>query len=228
MQKLLKRRQKQRFNPIKLIIFLLIITIILVTGLFVASYWNLLPKRAYTAEHFGIETVISGNDEDGDGLDDLTDIMLGAREYVQTKPRYDGSYFAGGYPPDDRGVCTDVIWKAFKAAGYDLKSMVDEDISQNTEAYTAITTPDPNIDFRRVRNLRVFFKRHAQSLTTDTNDIAAWQPGDIVIYDGHIAIVSDKRNSRGLPYIIHNGGQPRMEEDALTRKPPIEHYRWIQ
>lgn len=227
----MRRRRRRRLN-VKNLIILIIIVIIAAAALggliYLGRYWNILPQKAYTAEHFGIETVLSGKDKDRDGIDDLTDIMLGARAYVETKPMYDGTYYAGGYPPDDRGVCTDVIWKAFKAAGYDLKAMVDEDIANNNSCYPAAKNPDPNIDFRRVRNLKVFFDRHALSLTVDTSDVAAWQPGDIVVYDGHIGIVSDKRNSKGLPWLIHNAGQPRLEEDSLAREIPIAHYRWIQ
>lgn len=69
------------------------------------DYWNLLPHRTYTAEHFGIETLQSPLDADGDGIDDYTDLMLGARQDAENHPAYDPGYFAGGYPPDDRGVC---------------------------------------------------------------------------------------------------------------------------
>lgn len=77
------------------------------------DYWNLLPHRTYTAEHFGIETLQSPLDADGDGIDDYTD-DAGARRDAENHPTYDPGYFAGGYPPEDRGVCTDVVWRAFK------------------------------------------------------------------------------------------------------------------
>ena len=112
-----------------------------------------------------------------------------------------------------------MIWRAFRHAGYDLKAMVDADIAANTERYWRVEgQPDPNIDFRRVPNLRVFFTRHAESLTTDPYDIAAWQPGDIVTFeDRHIGVISDRRNAEGIPYLIHNSGQWQREEDALLR-----------
>ncbi|MBR4073097.1 MAG: DUF1287 domain-containing protein, partial [Clostridia bacterium] len=143
-------------------------------------------------------------------------------------PKYDGAYQQGGYPPDNIGVCTDVIWRAFKNAGYSLKDMVDNDISARWDSYPLIKTPDSNIDFRRVRNLRIFFEEYAEILTLDTEKIAEWQAGDIVIFgnDKHIGIVSDKRNSDGKPYIIHNGGQPIREEDYLKRDIPTGHYRF--
>ena len=198
----------------------------------VLDYWNLLPHKTYTAEHFGIETLQSPLDADGDGIDDYTDILLGARQDAENHPKYDPSYFAGGYPPENRGVCTDVVWRALQNAGYDLKAMIDADIARNTALYPRVQgTPDPNIDFRRVPNLRVFFDRHAECLTLDPEDIAAWQPGDIVTFGSrHVGIISDKRNRDGIPYLIHNSGQPRREEDALLRchrnHPISGHYRW--
>ncbi len=198
----------------------------------VLDYWNLLPHKTYTAEHFGIETLQSPLDADGDGIDDYTDILLGARQDAENHPKYDPSYFSGGYPPENRGVCTDVVWRALQNAGYDLKAMIDADIARNTALYPRVQgTPDPNIDFRRVPNLRVFFDRHAECLTLDPKDIAAWQPGDIVTFGSrHVGIISDQRNRDGIPYLIHNSGQPRREEDALLRchrnHPISGHYRW--
>ena len=98
-----------------------------------------------------------------------------------------------------------------------------------------IQKPDPNIDFRRVANLTVYLKRNHQSLTIDLSKIEEWQPGDIVVFsndrENHIAIVSDKRNEKGIPYIIHNAGQPNREEDGLEfyneyAWPIVAHYRW--
>ena len=43
--------------------------------------------------------------------------------------------------------------------------------------------PDPNIDFRRTGVLDVFLFKYAQTLTTDTSDKAAWQGGDIVVFE---------------------------------------------
>lgn len=212
---------------IKILIVIPIILILLVV-LYQLNYWNLIPKKSYTAEYFNITTIKSNTDYNNNSIDDYTDILNGARNYIETKPKYKSAYYAGGYPPDGIGVCTDAVWSSFKEAGYNLKDLVDEDIKNNLISYTTITKPDPNIDFRRVRNLYIFFERNALSLTLDTNKIEEWQPGDIVIYDNsHIAIVSDKRNKDGKPYIIHHGGQPVLEEDALTRNKVIGHYRWM-
>ena len=184
--------------------------------------------EAYYLVRFGVRTIHSISDLDHDFIDDYTDMVLGARAYIRTKPLYDSGYYGGGYPPDGSGVCADVIWQAFKAAGYDFKAMIDQDIAQNPKAYPLPNSrPDPNIDFRRVVNLKVFFERHGQSLTTDITQIDQWQPGDLVFYEGHVAIVSTRRNSSGIPYIIHHTGHGAFEEDAITYKPITGHYRWI-
>ncbi len=195
--------------------------------LYAMYYFDLLPKKIYKAEDFGIETIKSDNDYDGDNIDDFTDVLYSARTYLKTKPKYKSAYYQGGYPPPNEGVCTDVIWQAFKGSGYSLKDLVDKDIAENTSLYPGVHgKPDKNIDFRRVRNLLVFFKRHAENLTLDMNEIAEWQPGDIVVFEGHIAIISDKRNKQGIPYILHNGGQPVREENAMARYEILGHFRW--
>lgn len=195
-------------------------------GIYQLNYWNLIPKKSYSAEDFGIETLVSPNDEDQDGVDDYLDLMQGARAYVETKPEYKSIYYRGGYPQQGIGVCTDVIWNAFRHAGYSLKDMVDEDIQKYPAFYPQIKEADPNIDFRRVPNLKSFFEKNATSLTLDPDRYEEWQPGDIVIYPHHIAMVSDKRNKKGRAYIIHHGGQPVYEEDALARNRILGHYRF--
>ena len=185
--------------------------------------------KVYDAEHFGITTVKSSVDFNGNGVDDYTDILLGARKDAENHPTYDGRYWEdGGYPPDNIGVCTDVVWRAFANAGYCIRDMVDKDAHMRPDAYYQIKKPDKNIDFRRVRNLTAFFDEYAIVLTTDINAIEEWQPGDIVTFsnDTHIGIVSDKRNKYGRPYIIHNGGQKNREEDYLGRRPVSAHYRF--
>lgn len=105
--------------------------------------------------------------------------------------------------------------------------LVYNDIKNNRDKYN-IDIIDKNIDFRRVRNLKVYFDNNALSLTTDINDIANWQGGDIVIFKNHIGIVSDNRNKKGIPFIIHHANpyQRYYEEDILeNRNDIIGHYR---
>ena len=218
-----KRKKKRKIH-------LLIITLVfIVIILFVLDYFNVIPKPHYTASDFRIDTVKSAVDFNGNGTDDYTDILLGARMEADARPVYDPKYWDEGYPPDGIGVCTDVVWRAFKNAGYNLRRMMDNDIAAHLDLYPAIEHPDSNIDFRRVVNQHVFFKRYAVALTTDLQEIDQWQPGDIVIFAGdeHIGIISDKRTKEGRPYLIHNGGlQVHYEEDVLERKEIIGHYRF--
>ena len=198
-------------------ILIVLIILFLILSIILACYILYKTKKSYTAEDFGIETLISKTDYDNDGIDDYTDILQGAKIEAKNKPKYKSAYYAGGYPPENEGVCTDVIWRALKNAGYLLKDMVDEDIKNNVSEYPRVNgKPDSNIDFRRVSNLKVYFDRNQISLTTDLSKISEWQPGDIVTFGTtHIGIISDKRNSKGIPYLIHNTGQPFREEDVL-------------
>ena len=214
----------------KILRYILIFTAIvfLAVTVYFAELYNIIPEITYSSEYFGIETVYSNVDFNANGTDDYTDIMLGARIDAENHPKYDSRYWAEGYPPDDIGVCTDVVWRAFRNAGYSLREMVDMDIQKYPERYPNISKRDDNIDFRRVVNLRVFFEEYAQSLTLDINETEQWQPGDIVIFGNnkHIGIVSDKRNKSGHTYIIHNGGQPNREEDYFERGTVTGHYRF--
>lgn len=170
-----------------------------------------------------IENIKCSTDKNNNGVDDLDDIVKGARLEALNKTKYKDGYFSGGYPPNGEGVCTDVIWRALKYAGYDLKTYVDNDIKQNPKDYAeSVKNPDPNIDFRRVKNLKIFFQRHALNLTTEViprnkNNLFEWQRGDIIILDKqeHIAVISDKRSNDGVPYVIHNSYPNARESDSL-------------
>lgn len=201
--------------------------------------WKTRPASdvIYTMEDFGWTRILSPLDEDGDGIDDQSDILQGAKDYVATRPEYDPGYYEGGWPPEGQGVCTEVAAYALLAAGYDMKELLDADIEAHPEDYPP-GTGDTNIDFRRTRNLLPFFEKYCENLTQDPYDCEAWQPGDFVIfadpvkgmYPGHIAVVSDRRASDGLPYLIHHTDNDReaYEEDYLTTPTRIivGHFRW--
>ena len=170
---------------------------------------------------------LSQRDSDGDGIDDQTDILESARSYLATRPKYKSKYYAGGYPDDGYGVCTDVVIQALLGAGIDLKSLLDTDVSVHPDAY-GISQPDPNIDFRRVVNQNIYFQRHAISLTRDLSQVDQWQGGDIVVFHNHVGIVSDRRRADGLPYLLHHYSrfQLRYEQDALEDwGDVVGHYR---
>ena len=173
-------------------------------------------------------TVISSHDQDGDGIDDQTEILQNARAYVATRPIYESRYYDSGYPDDGYGVCSDIIAFAMRDAGYDLRQLLADDIAAAPAAYAEIREPDSKIDFRRVVNLLVYFDRHFIPKTTDLSQLDEWQGGDIIFFDHHIAVVSDRRNAEGIPYIIHHRSKSQIsyEEDYLgIRSDVIAHFR---
>ena len=211
-----------------LIIFFIfgMIIIVLLTLLYTFS---IIPHKQYSNSDFDIETYISSVDKDNDGIDDQTDILNNVREYIKTKPKYKSKYYGTGYPDDEYGVCTDVVANGLKGAGYDLMELVNEDVINNKEKYN-IEIVDKNIDFRRVRNLDIYFKNNSISLTTDLSKIEEWQGGDIIAFKDHIGVISDKRNKKGVPFLIHHANpmQINYEEDVLElygQDYIIGHYR---
>ena len=161
-----------------------------------------------------------------------------AVELTKNKVIYDGSYFSIPYPngdvPKGKGVCTDVIIRAYRKLGIDLQKEVHEDMKVNFEIYPKIwglKTTDKNIDHRRVPNLMTFFKRKGKVLpiTKKPND---YKPGDIVSWSlsgglTHIGIVVDKKsidNKRNL--IVHNIGSGQVIEDCLFDFKITGHYSY--
>jgi uncharacterized protein YijF (DUF1287 family) len=166
-------------------------------------------------------------------------VIEAAIEQTRYTLRYDPSYARIGYPggdvPLDRGVCSDVIVRAFRKAGVDLQKEVHEDMRRNFSAYPnrwGLARPDTNIDHRRVPNLMTYFKRKEKSLpvTTDAKD---YLPGDVVAWDLgggilHIGLVTDRlSDSSGNYTIIHNIGAGARLEDVLLSWRIIGHYRYF-
>ncbi len=206
----------------------IVLAVIVAIGVLLAYKYNYIPHRKFSDADFGITRQVSENDADGDGIEDYEDILKSAREYLATKPKYKSKYYAEtGYPNDEYGVCTDVVAFALGGAGYDLMQLVSEDIEANGDDYD-IAEPDSAIDFRRVKNLKVYFAHTADRLTTNIRKIDQWQAGDIVIWENHIGLISDNRNSKGIPFVLHNANpiQASYEEDILeTWGRIVGHYR---
>ena len=151
---------------------------------------------------------------------------------------YDPSYFSIAYPngdiPKGKGVCTDVIIRAYRKMGIDLQKEVHEDMKSNFSHYPknwGLKTTDKNIDHRRVPNLMRFFERNGvvRSITNDPND---YKPGDIVCWNlggaiTHIGIIIDQRSSDYKRYlIVHNIGAGQVIQDCLFDYKIIGHYRY--
>ena len=170
--------------------------------------------------------------------DPAGELIDAARRQIGVTLQYDGGYrllaFPGGDVPADRGVCTDVLIRAYRVAfGRDLQVLVNRDMSRAFSAYPrlwGLRRPDRNIDHRRVPNLAAFFRRHGQTLGASARaddyaagDLVTWRlPGGVP----HIGIVGDRRGV-GRPAVIHNIGQGAREEDSLFAFPVTGHYRYL-
>ncbi|MHA7058327.1 DUF1287 domain-containing protein [Aquimarina sp. M1] len=151
---------------------------------------------------------------------------------------YDPSYFSIPYPngdvPANKGVCTDVVIRAYRKLGIDLQKEVHEDMIANFNIYPknwGLVKPDKNIDHRRVPNLMTFFSRFGdvKTISDKTKD---YIPGDIVCWSlggglTHIGLVVDKKSDDQQRYlIVHNIGGGQVLADCLFDYKIIGHYRY--
>jgi uncharacterized protein YijF (DUF1287 family) len=172
------------------------------------------------------------------GATDFTERLSNAAlERTRHRVIYDGGYrpipFPGGDVPEDRGVCSDVVIRAYRGIGVDLQFLVHEDMAANFSAYPSLwglSRPDPNIDHRRVPNLQRFFERRGQSLSIGAG--AEYRPGDLVTWRlpgnrPHIGILVNRyAPGDSHPLVVHNiGAGPRLE-DVLWAYPRTGHYRF--
>ncbi len=164
-------------------------------------------------------------------------LITAARRQVGVTLAYDPAYTQLAFPGGDvgraKGVCTDVVIRAYRDAfGIDLQALVNADMKKAFAAYPrkwGLRAPDANIDHRRVPNLQVFLNRAGAALPVSAAP-NGWRPGDVFTssVDGrpHIGIVSDVTGWRGRPVILHNIGAGTREEDRLFDYPLTGHYRW--
>jgi uncharacterized protein len=163
-------------------------------------------------------------------------LSTAALELTKQQVQYDASYFSISYPngdvPANKGVCTDVVIRAFRKVGIDLQKEVHEDMAANFGKYPknwGLKKTDKNIDHRRVPNLMTYFSRHGttKKITTNSSD---YVPGDIVCWNlagaiTHIGIVVNKKSDDGKRYmIVHNIGGGQVLEDVLFSYKIIGHY----
>lgn len=187
--------------------------------------------------------------------DFLRRFVAAALERTHHTVRYDPAYvriaYPGGDVPLETGVCTDEVIRAYRAVGVDLQKDVHEDMVAHFSAYPTRwrrTSPDPNIDHRRVPNLMVFFSRKGEVLPV-TDRAEDYAPGDLVTWDlnpsprkerrgpgapdlgrglTHIGIVVNQKGFFSRRYmIVHNiGAGPKME-DVLFEWKITGHYRYF-
>jgi uncharacterized protein YijF (DUF1287 family) len=167
-----------------------------------------------------------------------TKLSDAAINLTKQKVVYDPTYFKIPYPngdvPAGKGVCTDVVIRAFRVLGVDLQKEVHEDMQRNFKLYPkdwGRKTPDANIDHRRVYNLMVFFARKGTQKVKSTN-AADFLPGDIVCWNlsgniSHIGLVINKRSADNKRYlIVHNIGRGQEISDCLFAYKIIGHYQY--
>ena len=168
-------------------------------------------------------------------IDDLSEVAL---KLTEQKVVYDPSYFSIDYPngdiPSDKGVCTDVIIRAYRKIGVDLQKEVHEDMKANFSLYPktwGLKSTDKNIDHRRVPNLMTFFERKGDYIPISSNG-TDYIPGDIVCWNlggaiTHIGIVVNKKSNDGKRnLIVHNIGSGQVLTDCLFDFKIIGHYRY--
>lgn len=161
-----------------------------------------------------------------------------ALQLTKQKVVYDPSYFSMDYPngdvPKGKGVCTDVVIRAYRKMGIDLQKNVHEDMKAHFSLYPKIwglKRTDKNIDHRRVPNLMTYFKRQGAEKPITKNAID-YVPGDVVCWNlggaiTHIGVVVNKKSSDGKRYlIVHNIGKGQVLEDCLFDFKIIGHYRF--
>jgi uncharacterized protein len=166
-------------------------------------------------------------------------LISAARTQIGVTTLYDPAYvrlaFPGGDVPRGRGVCTDVIIRAYRdGLGLDLQALVNADMRAAFGAYPrtwGLRTTDRNIDHRRVPNLQTFLARKGARLPVSER-AQDWQAGDLVtsLVGGtlpHIGIVSDRKTLMGRPLVIHNIGRGTQEEDVLFAHRITGQFRWV-
>lgn len=174
-------------------------------------------------------------DQDGDGIVDPLDILLGAKKLCLNKAAYHEAYrsltYPGGDVPRTEGVCTDTLIRSLRNAGWDLQKEIHEDILRSPRQYSLEKKPDSNIDHRRVRNLVPWFSRNFARVAADE----PMRPGDIVLLDtfprksgpDHAGVISDRLGPSGRPLVINNwtDGYVEQEMDLLHFVPVTHRFR---
>lgn len=167
------------------------------------------------------------------------DLSQAAIEQTRHAVEYDPAYvvldYPGGDVPPGKGVCADVVVRAYRALGIDLQVDVHVDMKSNFSRYPkrwGLSRPDKNIDHRRVLNLMTLFSRKGNSLPI-TDNPADYLPGHIVSWDlngkglTHIGVVTHVRAPGGRFKIVHNIGRGPQLEDVLFDWKIIGHHTYF-
>lgn len=167
------------------------------------------------------------------GTNDI--FIKSAQDQVGKTLTYNPEYRYLKYPmgdiPISKGVCTDVVVRAFRGVDIDLQERIYKHKKKYPNSYKGLYYTDkldPNIDHRRVKNIQTYLAARGYRVRD------AFKPGDIVVWKlkarngkslDHIGICSDKRNAYGEPFIIHNINSGAKEEDVLRSYEIVDHFR---
>ena len=184
---------------------------------------------------FSTMIIVQGQDNNSEFFDRLSKAGIAL---TLNKVKYDPTYYTIPYPngdvPAGRGVCTDVIIRAYRVVGIDLQKEVHEDMKANFSKYPkkwGLKSTDKNIDHRRVPNLMFFFERKGAKLPI-TNKGLDYKPGDIVTWMlpgnlSHIGLVVNRKTADNKRYmIVHNIGTGQVMQDCLASWKITGHYRY--
>ena len=162
-------------------------------------------------------------------------LIVHARTQIGVTTKYDPAYVALAYPggdvPRDRGVCIDVIIRAYREAfSFDFQKHVHEDMAANFQAYPkrwGLTRTDRNIDHRRVPNIETWLERHGHEMPTQD-----WQPGDLITCRvggtlPHIGILSSRKDRHGRWKAIHNIGLGTLEDNRIWAYSTRRRFRFL-
>ena len=194
-----------------------------------------LRRRVDAAPRIEISTPTAAEDQDGDGLVNALDVLVGAKRLCLNKAAYVASYhvlkYPGGDVPRTEGVCTDTLVRAMRNAGWDLQKGVHEDALKKPRLYPLEKPADANIDHRRIRMLLPWFNQFLVKVSPS----APYLPGDLVLFDtfpqkagpDHAGIVSDRLGPSGKPLVINNwtDGYVEQEMDLLGSVPVTHRFR---
>lgn len=172
-------------------------------------------------------------------MDSTQTIIANALWQTRITRTYDPSYYAIPYPngdiPFERGVCCDVIVRAFRGVGIDLQERIHLDMQKNFASYPAkwgLRKPDSNIDHRRVPNIATYLRRQGKSIEI-THNGKDYLPGDIVTWKlpgglDHIGLVTDVPVEGSDRYgVVHNIGMGTKLEDILFQFEITGHFRYF-
>ena len=194
-----------------------------------------LRGRVGAAPRIELSVPSPAEDQDGDGLVNALDVLVGAKRLCLNKAAYVASYhplkYPGGDVPRTQGVCTDTLVRAMRNAGWDLQKGVHEDALKKPRLYPLEKPADANIDHRRIRMLLPWFNQFLVKVPAS----APYLPGDLVLFDtfpqkagpDHAGIISDRLGPSGKPLVINNWteGYVEQEMDLLPSVPVTHRFR---